>query len=91
MKVYIKDNNICFEEPAYKQRYNPYSEDYFGSYPTFTALIDEKENVMGWAYTIDMDYKGKMDQFSSIVIEWPGSKEEFLKINTKLKITIVYI
>ena len=88
MKVYIKDNNIHFEEPAYRQRYNPYSKDYFGSYSTFTALIDRKENRMGWAYTIDMDYKGKMDQYSDIVIDWSEGEEEFININAKLKIPI---
>ena len=91
MRVFKKNNKIYFEVPAFEQRYNPYSDDYFGSYPTLTAIIDREENKMGWAWTIDMDYKGKTDQFSNIVREWPGSKEEFIKINKDLSLAVVTI
>ena len=56
-----------------------------GEYPTLAGLIIRHRNdgnyydEMGFAQTIDMDYKGKMDQVGDFVIKWHGSEEDFIE------------
>ena len=93
MKVYKKDKKIIFEFSEEKKRFNPYDEDGdYGYHPTFIGLIDEDEfgnEEIGFAYTIDMDYKGKADQYTEIVIKYYEEVEDFIKLCKKLDI-IVY-
>ena len=63
-----------------------------GRYRTLTPLIandDYGNKEMGWARTIDMDYKGKPDQWTGIKIHWWGSEKEFIQINKKLGLPII--
>lgn len=94
MTITKKDGIISFNFEESQKRFNPYDEDGdYGTYPTFTGLIlhNKKDcdlSEIGFAMTIDMDYKGKSDQVGPIVIGWFGSEEEFRKICKKTKINI---
>lgn len=48
-------------------RVNPYNpEDYDnGSYSEIVGVVNQETDEFGLAYTIDMDYKGKEDQYSA--------------------------
>lgn len=83
MKVYKQDGKIIFEFPEELPRSNPWTEGDVGSFPYFTGIIVPQKNCsdpeMGFAGTIDMDYKGKPDQWSDIIVHWHGEKEDFIK------------
>ena len=67
MNVYKKDNKFIFEIETEINRINPYMEDEdCGKYPTLTGLIikhrgNNDYDEIGFAHTIDMDYKDKPD------------------------------
>ena len=95
MKIYKKGKSIIFELPAESKRENPYMEgEDVGEYPTLTGLITKDEygnQELGFAKTIDMDYKDKGDQYTDIMIHyWNGDEEKFIKICEELGIRIVY-
>lgn len=84
MKIDYNDKEITFTFPRFDKRVNPYMEDGAdcGTYPVFTGLIIHHNkngnwNEMGFARTIDMDYKGKPDQVSDFIVRWDGGEEEF--------------
>ena len=85
----IKDK-IVIEIPATQKRFNPYMEEYYGSYPTLTGLVDKNDcgNIeMGFAYTIDMDYANKGDQFTDIFYKvYDMQEDEFAELCKKLEI-----
>ena len=92
MKVYKKNNKIIVEIPFWSKRSNPYMEGQnVGEYPTLTGLIcfdkDGNEEI-GFAQTIDMNYKGKPDQVNGFVVMWNRNKEEFRKKCEELGIGI---
>ena len=95
MKIEKKDNNIVITFPSELNRVNPYDPKLdCGTYPTFIGLIVQKEgyNEYGLAHTIDMCYKGKADQFSSIVISCDEmGEDEFKELCDKLEISIVTV
>ena len=71
-----KNGDFIFEivMPKQEKRFNPYMEEEsergeLGSYGTVTGLIDERASEYGFAFTIDMDYKNKADQFSGLFLE----------------------
>lgn len=94
-KIYKKKDKIIIEIPAAEKRFNPYTEKYYESYSTLTGLVTEDEHgnlLMGFAYTIDMDYKGKTDQFSDIFYKvWDMDEEEFIKLCKKMEIQVFKI
>ena len=95
----IKDN-IIITIPFWEKRINPYMIDEngkpedVGSYPTLTGLIvrhDKNGNnweEIGFAYTIDMDYKDKPDQVDGFAVMWDGEEEDFVKLCKEWKIGI---
>ncbi len=93
MKIKQTDKEISFTFPRYQKRSNPYDEkgDY-GEYSTFTGLIihhkDGQSDEIGFAGTIDMDYKGKPDQVSDFIVVWYGEEEEFRKECERLQINV---
>lgn len=92
MKVYKKDKKIIFEIPCDSPRYDPYAEKEYGSHPTLVGLISLDElgsKEFGWANVIDMNYKGKPDQFTDYLIKWWGSEEEFVKICKEIGVDVV--
>ena len=89
MEIYKKENKIIVEIPAESKRLNPYmikengTPEDVGEYPTLTGLIIRHRkdgndwDEIGFANTIDMDYKGKSDQVGDFVISWFGGEKEF--------------
>ena len=94
MKIEIKEDKIIFEFPATQPRYNPYDDQSYGTHPTFTGLIIKHRkdgnhfDEMGFAYTIDMDYKDKPDQVGDFAVMWDGEEEDFVKKCEELEIGI---
>src|SRR3990167_2761155 len=85
--LYKKENDkIVIEIPFYSPRSNPWMEESPGDYPTLTGLIvrhykDENHwEEYGFAYTIDMDYKDKDDQYTDIMFVYDGDEEDFKKL-----------
>jgi len=54
-----------------KPRVNPYSEvdGDFGTYSEICGIINHEKEEFGFAYTIDMDYKGKSDQWTKTFVD----------------------
>lgn len=95
MKIYKKQEKIIIEIPFYSKRSNPYMPDQdVGEYPTLTGLITRDKfgnDEIGFAKTIDMDYKGKDDQFTKVMIEYcEGDEKDFEKLCNKLGISVVF-
>ena len=95
MKITKTKDKITFEFEAERPRYNPYMSDeeqaLLGTYPIFTGLIwrgKSGNDKIGFAYTIDMDYKGKPDQISDFAVMWDGSEESFIQKCKELKIDV---
>lgn len=92
-KIYKKGDNIIIEIPAKSKRSNPYmpGED-VGSYPTLTGILDEDKDGnddFGFGLTIDMCYKDKGDQYTSIKYQFWGEEEKFIELCKKLEIDMV--
>ena len=94
MKITKENGKIVFEFPAELPRSNPYMDDNAdcGMFPTLTGVIIPQKNCsepeMGFAYTIDMDYKDKADQIGSIAVHWYDDVEKFRTTCTLLGIEI---
>lgn len=92
-KIYTKNNKLIIEIPLQAQRTNPYNPDYKAPMKNICALITKDKfgnGQMGFCKYIDMEYKGKMDQFTDFFYKWWGDKDEFEEICKKLKIDIIY-
>lgn len=48
------------------KRHNPYTPDDYddGTYSEITGVVNQETDEFGFAYTIDMDYSGKPDQYT---------------------------
>ena len=100
MKIYKKANKIIVEIPYWSKRINPFMLDEngkpedVGKYPTLTGLIvrhrKDKNHYdeIGFAYLMDMDYKGKPDQAGGFAVMWYGREKEFRKKCGELNINI---
>ena len=78
----IKDN-IVITIPFWSKRINPYMPDEdVGSYPTLAGMIytEKGEEKIGFVYVIDMDYKGKPDQYGEIMYHYLGEEDNFRKV-----------
>ena len=91
----VKDK-IIIEIPFWSKRINPYMENEdVGKYPTLTGMvINHKKNGNNWreigfALTIDMDYKGKIDQYTDIWFQYGGEPDEFKKLCAKWNIPFI--
>lgn len=93
MEIYKKDDKIIFEIPFWSKRSNPYMEgEDVGEHKTLIGIIcndDCGNQELGFAKVIDMDYKGKADQNTDIMIHcWGYEKKEFIILCKKLGIEI---
>ena len=88
-KIHAKKDTLFIEIPLKSQRFNPYMEEYVGKMDYIIAVIED-ENTMGFCYRIDMEYKGKDDQWTDYFYKFHGSQKEFEKICEKSKIDVVY-
>ena len=65
-----------------------------GEYSTLTGLIirhDKNGNnwdEIGFANTIDMDYKDKADQVGNFLVMWDGEEKDFIELCKKWGIGI---
>lgn len=94
-KIYKKGDSLIIEIPLTQRRSNPYMSELGEEYADYMdrvvgLILNEKNNCrIGFAYLIDMDYKGKDDQWTDIFYEYGGNKEEFRKLCKKLRMGIV--
>ncbi len=100
LTVSEKDGNLVFEivVPTSRKRSNSYMEEKsargeLGSYNTVTGIIDEKTSEYGFAFTIDMSYKGKDDQFSDFFLEVSAfiEQDEFQNLCKQYQINLVFL
>lgn len=91
MKQVIKRvfDDLILEQivPIITTRSNPYDEDY--SEPMDNILGHIAGDEMGFAHWIDMGYKDKPDQISTLFWIYVGEKEDFKKLCEDLKIECV--
>ena len=94
-KIYKKKDKIIIEIPYFTNRSNPYMEgEDVGMHKTLIGMITKDKwgnDELGFAEVIDMDYKGKDDQYTGIKYQYWGGKEEFEKLCKELKLDIVYL
>jgi len=93
-KIYKKGDNLIIEIPLTEKRDNPYMPNTdVGDMSAIVGLIttDEHGNdEMGFSKMIDMSYKDKGDQWTSLFYHhWQGSPEEFEALCKKLGIGVV--
>ena len=91
--IYRKKDNLVIEISWFQKRCNPYDDsEWMGD--NIIALIIQQKNCnwseMGFAYRIDMSYKGKDDQWTDFFYKYNGEQKEFEKLCKELKIDIVY-
>jgi hypothetical protein len=72
------------------ERTNPWDENYHPEMDNIIGLI-ESDFDMGFCYRIDMDYKGKDDQWTDYFFKWFGNRNEFGKLCKQLAIDVVEI
>ena len=98
IKYYKEKNKIHIVIDFWSKRINPYMEgEDVGDYPTLTGMVVEHRkggndwDDIGFALTIDMDYKGKDDQYTDIWFQYNGEVEEFEKLCKKWNIPFIII
>jgi hypothetical protein len=87
--VTIEDGQLVIRVPMDTTRSNPYDEDY---HPTMQNIIGlyEGEYRNGICYRIDMDYKGKDDEWSDYFYKCDLDRADFDAIMLRLGIDVVY-
>ena len=85
-----KELEIHLSIPLRKERCNPYEDDdKQDEMDTIVGVVDKKMDECGFAYWIDMSYKGKGDQFSSSFYIYEGTRQEFIELCKELGISTV--
>jgi len=81
-KVYIKKKKLIIEVPLKQERFALFGE-YAREGENIIGIIEPRANCdfpqIGFAYRIDMSYKGKADQWTEIFYNWDGDEEDFKK------------
>jgi len=86
MKLELKKEEdnwvITLTLPTDKKRFNPYDEGFEDLMPTIIGVVDKDMFEWGFAWRIDMDYKGKGDQWTSNFLDCSSfmGEEEFIKL-----------
>mgnify|MGYP000915589125 CR=1 FL=1 len=89
MEINIKDDKLVIEVPLKAQRSNPYDPNYHDEMCNIIGVFkDDYKN--GIAYRIDMEYKGKDDQWTRNFLNTDLDREDFEDLIRKLKIDAVY-
>ena len=86
--IYKKDDNLIIEIPLTTRRFCPYSQEKKEGMKNIVALINKEE--MGFAKYIDMDYKGKADQWTSLFYQYWGEQKDFEMICEEIGIDVLY-
>ena len=94
-KTYIKDGSLIIEIPLKTRRTNCYMESKenptgdIGGMDHVVGIVDNEE--IGFGFWIDMNYKGKPDQYTGILYDWLGGQEDFEKFCKESKISVISI
>lgn len=89
-KIEKINNELVIKVPMKTERTNPWDENYHPEMDNIIGLI-ESDFDMGFCYRIDMDYKGKDDQWTDYFFKWFGNRNEFGKLCKQLAIDVVEI
>lgn len=99
-KIYTKNKKLVIEIPLKTKRYNPYLDKEIGEMDNVVGLIirtyayskdslpEEIDTKMGFAYNIDMLYKGKMDQETDFFYVYDEDEKDFVKLCRRLKLEV---
>ncbi len=79
-------NNLIIKVPLFAERCNPYNDNFKEKMDSIVWVIDWDR--IGFAHYIDMSYKDKADQVSSLFYEYDRWREDFIRLCNKLWITI---
>lgn len=89
-KVYkVEEGNLVITIPLKTKRWNPYEDEPIGEMDNIIGVY-HSEYDNGLCYRIDMDYKGKDDQWTDFFYKSDVSLEEFQEMCKELKIDMVY-
>lgn len=88
-------DNLVITIPLKTQRFNPYKEmagrnGYVGEMDNIIGFY-ENEYSNGLVYRIDMEYKGKDDQFTDYFYKLNGSLKEFEEMIKELGVGVIYL
>ena len=86
MEITANKTHLIVKVPLMVKRSNPWDDNYHPAMDNIIGVIAGDE--IGFAYWIDMDYKGKDDQISEPFLIYNGEKKEFKKLCKKLGINI---
>ncbi|MBP6858208.1 MAG: hypothetical protein KBC33_00030 [Candidatus Pacebacteria bacterium] len=87
-KIEKINDNLVITVPMKSRRMNPWEDSPGEEMDNIIGLI-ESDMDMGLCYRIDMDYKGKPDQWTDYFYKWNGSQKEFEILCTQLLIDVV--
>lgn len=80
-EVFIKDNKLIIEVPLTQERNDLYNDTKWEG-ENIIGIIEPLSNCnvpdIGFAYRIDMSYKGKGDQWTDIFYKWHDTEESFI-------------
>jgi len=76
--------------PLKTKRYNPYEKKETGEMDNVVGVYQE-ENENGLCFMIDMEYKGKDDQWTDYFLRTDCEFEKFKKLCKELKIKYIII
>lgn len=86
----IENNNLIITIPLKTKRYNPFLDKETGKMDNIIGLYEDEYNN-GLCYRLDMQYKGKEDQWTDYFYKLNGTKEEFKEMIKELGIDAVYL
>jgi len=87
-KIEKIDDELVIKVPLKTERSNPWDENYHPEMDAIIGLI-ESDMDMGFCYRIDMDYKGKDDQWTDYFFKWHGDRQDFEKLCGRLSLDVI--
>ncbi|MFA5376121.1 MAG: hypothetical protein WC455_10300 [Dehalococcoidia bacterium] len=90
MKITKEGDEIVFRVPFMSDCHGDYGSDRVTHRrQTLIGVVDRENDEFGLAYTIDMSYAGKPDQYSCVVFSDFGSREELEEACERLGLDVV--
>ena len=84
--IYIEGDNLIISTPLKSQRSNPWDDDWHEEMDNIVGVIAGDE--VGFAHWIDMSYKGKGDQISTMFYTSFMQPDEFKSLCKELGIEV---
>lgn len=94
MRVSRTKKYLNIKIPLKAKRFNPYTDEYVGEMNNISGLICNHKNGLvecGFVQMIDMQYKGKDDQWTDYIVVCDEESEDFKKLCEKLNIGLIEI